>query len=154
VLRCIVAVLCALGAAAASAQTKQEQVHGMSHTVMPFDMAKTRHYFAMRDDGGVQRVVVLDKADAQQIALIRMHLRHEAEAFQRGDFSDPTHLHGAGMAGLADVQAAAKDMRVSYAELPDGAQIAYSSQDRHVVTAIHRWFGAQLSEHGADAQLE
>lgn len=31
---------------------------------------------------------------------------------------------------------------------------AFSTQDRHLLTAIHRWFGAQLSEHGADARAE
>jgi len=28
------------------------------------------------------------------------------------------------------------------------------ANDRRLVTALHRWFGAQLSEHGADAEIE
>ena len=147
-------VLCIALTASSRAQTKQEQVHGMSHTVMPFEMSKTRHIFAMTDTGGVQRVIVRDMADKDQIDRIREHLAHEAQAFARGDFADPAHLHGAAMPGLADMQAAADKVHVTFAPLPDGAQISFESDDRHAVTSIHRWFGAQLSEHGADAQIE
>ena len=40
------------------------------------------------------------------------------------------------------------------AELPAGAQLSFKTDDLHLLTAIHRWFGAQLSEHGADARAE
>jgi len=43
---------------------------------------------------------------------------------------------------------------VKYAPLPERAQISFDTNDVHLVTAIHRWFGAQLSEHGADAEIE
>jgi len=137
-----------------AAQTPQAHVHGMSHTVMPFDMSKTKHVFSMTDSGGVQRVVVRDKADKDQVALIQQHLQHEAEAFQKGDFSDPAHLHGTTMPGLEDVKNGAEKIAVKYSPLQEGAQISFDTNDRHLVTAIHRWFGAQLSEHGADAEIE
>jgi hypothetical protein len=140
--------------AAAMAQTPQEHVHDASHGVMPFDMSKTMHVFAMTDDGGVQKVVAREKTASDQIELIRRHLRHEANAFSNGNFADPGHLHGESMPGLADVKANAARIRVTYAELPDGAQITFQSADMHTITAIHRWFGAQLSEHGADAKAE
>jgi hypothetical protein len=38
--------------------------------------------------------------------------------------------------------------------LSDGAEITFKTTDPHLLTAIHRWFGAQLSEHGADAKAE
>ena len=81
----------------AIAQTPQEYVHGMSHTVMPFDMAKTMHIFKMTKTGGIQRVVVRDRNDSDQAALIRQHLREEASRFQHGDHSDPAKLHGTAM---------------------------------------------------------
>ena len=143
-----------LGCGFAHADTKQQRVHDMSHDVMPFDMAKTVHVFSMTDDGGVQKVVVRDETDSDQIALIRQHLRHEAAAFQKGDFGDPRHLHGAAMPGLADMQASAGRIRVTYADIPNGAQLSFATSDTHTVTAIHRWFGAQLSEHGGDAREE
>lgn len=147
-------LVCVLVCSPAFADTTQEHVHAMSHGVMPFDMAKTVHIFAMTDAGGVQKVVVRDDRDAEQVALIRQHLQHEAQAFQKGDFGDPAHLHGTQMAGLADVKANASRIRVTYADLPNGAQMSFETSDQHTVTAIHRWFGAQLSEHGADARAE
>lgn len=143
-----------LGCTVAMGQTKQEHVHHMGHGVMPFDLAKTTHIFRMTDSGGVQRVVVKDATEKDQVALIQRHLQHEAEAFQRGDYSDPASLHGADMPGLKDLQAGAAQINVSYSALPTGAEITFATTNLHLLTAIHRWFGAQLSEHGADATSE
>jgi hypothetical protein len=138
----------------ALAQTKQEHIHEMGQTVMPFDLAKTTHIFRMTDTGGVQSVVVKDAKDNDQIRLIRQHLRHEAAAFERGDYADPKSLHGATMPGLSELESSHADITVSYSELPLGAALTFTTRDQHLVTAIHRWFGAQLSEHGADARPE
>ena len=142
------------GVTPASGQTKQEHVHRMGQTVMPFDLTKTMHIFRMTDAGGVQSVVVRDARDKDQIGLIRQHLRHEAHAFARGDYADPTSLHGATMPGVSDLASQYRRIAVTYSELPLGAAITFETQDRHLVTAVHRWFGAQLSEHGSDAKAE
>jgi hypothetical protein len=141
---------------AAIAQTAQEHVHHIGHTVMPFDLAGSVHIFKMTDTGGIQRVIVRDpnSARSDQIALIRQHLAHEAKEFQAGNFSDPAALHGAGMPGMEDLTAGSERIKVTYEEVPLGAQITFQTSDIHLLTAIHRWFGAQLSEHGADAKTE
>lgn len=149
-----VAVLLILGASTAVAETQQERVHRMSHSVMPFDMSKTVHIFKMTESGGVQRVIARFPGETDQVALIQQHLKHEAERFQRGDYSDPASLHGADMPGLKELRAGASGVKVSYAELSAGAEITFETTDLHLLTAIHRWFGAQLSEHGADAKTE
>jgi len=149
-----VAILLVLSGSTAFAQTRQEHVHQMAHSVMPFDMSKTVHIFKMTESGGEQRVIAKDAADADQIALIRQHLKHEVEKFQHGDYSDPEMLHGSGMPGLKELEAGASRIKVSYAVLPLGAEITFETNDLHLITAIHRWFGAQLSEHGADARPE
>ncbi|MGA9334742.1 MAG: hypothetical protein WBV39_10740 [Rudaea sp.] len=136
------------------AQTRQQHIHHMSHGVMPFDMAKTLHVFKMTERGGIERVVTRGAAANDQIALIRQHLQHEARKFQKGDYSDPARLHGADMPGLKELQKGASGITVSYAALPNGAEISFETRDLHLLTAIHRWFGAQLSEHGADAKAE
>ena len=138
----------------ANAQTRQEHVHNMSHGVMPFDMTKTVHIFKMTESGGVQRVIVKDAADTDQIALIQHHLHMESGMFQQGDYSDPASLHGADMPGLKELQIGASGIKVIYAPLPNGAEITFETHDVHLLTALHRWFGAQLSEHGADARAE
>ena len=145
-----------LGSAAlpALAANTQEHVHSMAHEVMPFDIAKTWHVFRMTETGGIQKVVIRDSEFKDQVAPIREHLRKEAARFQAGDYSDPSHLHGATMPGLKDMQAAAGKIRVTCNDLPDGAELVFETSDLAGLTAIHRWFGAQLSEHGADAKAE
>ena len=138
----------------AVAQTTQEHVHHMAPGVMPFDVSRTMHIFKMTESGGIQKVVANDPAATDQIALIQQHLQHEAERFQHGDYSDPGALHGADMPGLKELQLGASQIKVSYTPRPEGAEIAFKTTDLRMLTAIHRWFGAQLSEHGADAKTE
>jgi hypothetical protein len=137
-----------------SAQTRQEHVHEMAHSVMPFDISKAVHIFKMTESGGVQRVIAKDPNATDQIALIQQHLQHEAESFQHGDYRDPAMLHGADMPGLKELHAGASRIKISYSALPTGGQITFETTDLHLLTALHRWFGAQLSEHGADARSE
>lgn len=143
-----------LGGTPAIAQTVQHHVHEMSHHVMPFDLTQTLHIFRMTELGGTQRVVAKRSEAKEQIALIRQHLQREAESFQRGDYSDPALLHGTDMPGLKELQRGASQIKVTYAETPEGAEITFQTTDLHLLTALHRWFGAQLSEHGADARAE
>jgi hypothetical protein len=149
-----IAVLLVFGSATVFAQTRQEHVHQMAHSIMPFDVSKTVHIFKMTESGGVQRVIAIDPGATDQVALIQMHLQHEAEMFQHGDYADPAMLHGTDMPGLKDLQAGSSRIKVSYATLPSGAEITFETTDLHLLTALHRWFGAQLSEHGADARSE
>jgi hypothetical protein len=143
-----------LSCASALARNTQEHIHQMAHGVMPFDIAQTVHIFKMTETGGTQRVLAKDPAAAEQIALIRQHLQHEAENFQRGNYADPATLHGADMPGLKELQAGASQIKVSYAPLPAGAEITFVTTGLHLLTALHRWFGAQLSEHCADARAD
>ncbi len=139
---------------AAFAQDRQSMIHGMGGQVMPFDLAKTLHVFRMTENGGIEQVVIRDAADMDQVPSIQMHLRHEAVLFARGDYSDPTSLHGTGMPGVKDLAEGADRIRISYEPLPNGAEIIFSTDDLHLVTAVHRWFGAQLSDHGSDATYQ
>jgi hypothetical protein len=148
---CIIIPCLNTGCTTGQPETRQEHVHNMGTGVMPFDISKAIHVFEMTEDGGIQQVVVRDPADVKQVMLIQQHLQHEAERFRRGDFSDPAALHGADMPGLRELSAGANHLVVTYAPLEDGGEIRFATQDRRLVTAVHRWFGAQLSEHGADA---
>ena len=152
--RLLVGLLLVASSTLALPQTKQQKVHHMGHNVMPFELAKTTHVFRMTESGGVQRVILRDAKAKDQVPLIQGHLKREAEAFQRGDYKDPAALHGADMPGLKELQAGAAKIMVSYSALPTGAEITFKTADIRLLTAIHRWFGAQLSEHGADARAE
>ena len=133
------------------AQTRQKEVAVKGAKVMPFDLERTTHLFQKLDDGGLQKVVVKDPANKKQIALIQSHLKEESEKFRKGDFSDPAKIHGEDMPGLAELKAGAAKIDVRYSALPNGAQIRYATKDAKLITAIHRWFDAQLSDHGHHA---
>jgi hypothetical protein len=129
----------------------QATVHDMGGHVMPFDLSRTMHIFEMTDSGGIQQVIAKDPSDSEQVALIQQHLQREAALFSAGDFSDPLSLHGTDMPGVKALSAGAAQVKVEYSALPNGAQIAFTTEGIHLITALHRWFGAQLSDHGADA---
>jgi hypothetical protein len=133
--------------------TRQEEVAARGAEVMPFDLERTTHHFEARPWGGVQTVVA-DEPDAEQIELVRAHLRDEATRFARGDFDDPMAIHGHEMPGLADLRAGAEAGRVEigYADVPAGGRLTYRADERVLVTALHAWFDAQLMDHGADAE--
>jgi hypothetical protein len=129
----------------------QAMIHDMSSQVMPFDLSQTTHIFEMTENGGIQQVIAKDPSDSAQVALIQQHIEHEIMLFGGGDFSDPMSLHGGDMPGVKELSAGAAQINVEYVALPDGAQITFTTDDLHLITEIHRWFGAQLSDHGADA---
>ena len=131
--------------------SKQAMVHNMGAQVMPFDLNQTTHIFEMTESGGIQQVIATDPGDSKQIAPIQQHLQHEVMLFSAGDFSDPSSLHGDTMPGVKELAADVAQIRIEYEALPNGAQITFTTQDLALITAIHRWFGAQLSDHGADA---
>lgn len=150
----LLATLSIAGCGSTLSQSRQEHVHHIGGQVMPFDLARTVHVFRMTENGGIQRVLSRDRDASEQIAKIQQHLQHEAHAFQRGDYNDPATLHGENMPGLKELQAGAARIKVTYSPLADGAEIRFETTDLALLTAIHRWFGAQLSEHGADARAE
>ncbi|HEV8356139.1 MAG TPA: hypothetical protein VGQ17_05150 [Gemmatimonadales bacterium] len=127
---------------------RRAEVRARGGAVMPFDLSKTHHVFEKLPDGGRQTVTALAPGDTIQIRLIREHLQEEAARFSRGDFADPMALHGDAMPGLAELRAAAPRIQVEYAPLPAGGGIRYRTTDPALITALHRWFDAQVSDHG------
>jgi hypothetical protein len=131
---------------------RQTKVEHNSEQVMPFSMDATMHRFVPTPAGGVQTVLVHD-GDPRQVRLVRSHLRKEADAFARGDFADPASIHGGAMPGLQAMHAGAKRIHVRYADVRNGAAITYATADPALVTAIHAWFHAQVSDHGKHATM-
>jgi hypothetical protein len=151
----LIGVLITLGVLAATGMlagaNRQAMVHEQGNAVMPFDLDQTTHVFKTTDTGGIETVITKDPADSQQIALIQQHLQHEVLRFRDGDFGDPATIHSTGMPGLKELAAGAAKITFSYAALPNGAQISYATNDPRLVDALHRWFAAQLADHGHDA---
>lgn len=136
--------------AQASAE-RQQDVREKGTRVMPFSLDQTLHTFDKTDTGGVQSVRARNAA-VDQVAMIRSHLDSIAQSFNARDFSAPAHIHGADMPGMAEMKAAKPgELTVRYRELNDGAELDYVSHSPTIIAAIHRWFDAQLADHGRDA---
>jgi hypothetical protein len=136
---------------AADAQ-RQADVAERGKDVMPFSLKDTTHVFTKTADGGIQRVVVKDVANADQTKLVRTHLREIEQQFRKGDFSGPSHIHGNDMPGLDALRTAKPgQIAIAYRNIDGGAELAYRTSDPKMVAALHKWFDAQLSDHGADA---
>ena len=132
--------------------TRRHAVAERGAEVMPFSLDTTTHVFEPAATGGTQRVIADDRRDREQIRLIRLHLREEATAFQRGDFADPASIHGETMPGLEQLRAGHRRSEVRYRDLPDGARIDYETSDRSLAAAVRDWFDAQVNDHGAHAE--
>lgn len=138
-------------AGAADAQ-RQAEVARRGPDVMPFSLKATQHVFTKTPDGGVQKVVARQASDAEQVRLVRAHLRDIRTQFLQGDFSGPAHIHGKEMPGLAQLQAARPgQIAIDYKDVAGGAELDYRTSDARLVQALHRWFDAQVSDHGPDA---
>lgn len=147
-----VALLSALTLAHAGDPARPAEVARRGADVMPFGLAATRHIFTKTAEGGVQRVVARKAGDRAQVRLVRQHLQDIEAQFRRGDFSGPSRIHGAAMPGLARLRAApAGAVAISYRDVPGGAELAYRSANPELVSAVHSWFDAQVSDHGRDA---
>jgi hypothetical protein len=144
----------ALGFAACgdNGHDRQQAVADRGRTVMPFDLDRTTHRFVKSDTGGVQTVVADDPTDTDQINLVRHHLRSEADRFSRGDFTDPTRIHGDDMPGLQTLRASAGRIAISYENTVDGGRITYTTPESALVSALHAWFDAQVDDHGNHAE--
>jgi len=119
--------------------------------VMPFHLEKTRHVFNKTERGGLQQVIAKNASDGEQIHLIRQHLSQISERFKKSDFSRQRQIHGDDMPGLAELSSHHQQVTFDYRELPNGAEIEYSTNDATLVDAIHRYFDAQLSDHARHA---
>ena len=129
--------------------SRQEEVAARGALVMPFDLTRTTHTFRDEANGGRETVLANDPSDTTQIALIRSHLQKVAQQFSRGDFSDPTTIHGNNMPGVRELSAGAGRITFNYADLSSGGAITYTSSDPVLVAAIHDWFAAQRGDHGS-----
>jgi hypothetical protein len=135
---------------AADAQ-RQSEVAERGKDVMPFSLKATTHIFTKTSEGGIQRVVAKNVADAGQTQFVRQHLQEIREQFLKGDFSGPSHIHGKDMPGLSELKTAKPgQISIRYKDVEGGGELEYKTADATMVAALHKWFDAQLSDHGSD----
>lgn len=140
-----------LASVVTAAEDRQSEVRQRGGDVMSFSLDATQHVFEKTDFGGLQRVIARE-GHADQVEHIRGHLKMIADSFAKADFSTPAHIHGDDMPGLAELRAASKnELLIAYRDIEQGGEIRYSTRSDKVRVAIHKWFDAQLSDHGHDA---
>jgi hypothetical protein len=148
----IIAMFVVLLTAHATDAERQTDVAIRGADVMPFSLKATTHIFTKTIDGGTQRVIAKDASDAQQIQMVREHLHQIQAQFQHGDFAGPSHVHGTDMPGLTELKGAKPGaIAIEYQNVTGGAELTYRTADARLVTALHTWFDAQVSDHGDDA---
>lgn len=131
---------------------RQAEVSQRGKDVMPFSLPATTHIFTKTADGGIQKVVARKATETAQVKLVRQHLREIREQFLKGDFTGPAHIHGQDMPGLSELKTARPgQIAIAYKDIKGGAQLTYSTSEAALVTALHKWFDAQLTDHGKDA---
>lgn len=128
--------------------TRQEIVAERGAKVMPFDLDATTHHFDTTATGAVETVTADSADDRTQVDLIREHLRTEATRFEQGDFGDPAAIHGHDMPGLQTLTERAGRIDITYAELPAGARITFTTDDPTMRSALADWIMAQNMDHG------
>lgn len=140
------------GAGERNVGERQAEVAERGGDVMPFDLDATTHRFDPVDEGLVQTVTADDPGDEEQVALVRGHLESEAVRFAAGDYADPASIHGADMPGLAELEAGAERIAVTYEAIEAGGRIDYVTADPDLVDALDRWAEAQTMDHGSHAE--
>jgi len=119
--------------------------------VMGVDQYASAHRFDPLPDGGRIALQMRDTSDSTGTRTIRAHLRAQAEAFARGDFSAPVAVHG--LKGEHEVPGAAvlkqKRALVRYAvtDLPGGAELRITTMDAEVLDAVRQFLAWQRGDH-------
>ena len=116
---------------------------------MGFDQDKTIHHFPITANGGSVEVDAKDAADEASRSAVRMHLKHIAEAFAKGDFSKPLLTHGETPDGVADLQRLKSSIRYKYEETPRGGAVRITTSDPEALKAVHAFLKYQQREHHA-----
>ena len=134
-------------AAVGAPTARQEEIAQKGAKAMPFNVHNSTRVFQKNTYGGIQQVLAKDPNDKDLIDAIRTHLETEAERFSRGDYSDPTKIHGKDMPGVQYLRKVKPgQIAITYRNLPTGAAVDYVGRDAATVDAIHKWFDAQLSD--------
>jgi hypothetical protein len=126
---------------ASSVDVRGDKVMGFSHET-------AKHTFKLYADGGAIEVRVLSASDEATLRMVRAHLKHVADAFAKGDFSDPMAVHATDHPDGTDVMRAKKNSIVyRYSDVEDGGSVRLTTSDAGAVDAIHRFMRFQIDEH-------
>jgi hypothetical protein len=134
--------------APAASDSSFDSLQQRGKVAMGVDQYTSTHRFDALPDGGrieLQR----DVDDAEGVAAIRAHLRAIQAAFAAGDFSTPQFVHMRSVPGTATMAARRTAIRYEVHDLPRGAELRMTTDDREALAAIHEFMAFQRGDHRA-----
>jgi len=115
--------------------------------IMGFSHEKTTHHFVLTSDGGLIEVRVNDMKDAASLGQIRGHFQHIARMFADGNYNAPMLVHSQNVPGTATMTRLKADLHWDMQELPRGASITVTADNKEVTDAVHDFLRFQIADH-------
>jgi hypothetical protein len=146
-LLCTVALLPAAARPLRNQHAGQHSLDQRGHAVMGFDQHKTRHRFALYEDGGAIEVSVNDPADTANLEAIRSHLPHLAQMFAAGNFDAPLEVHAQRVPGTMEMAKLKDKLSFKYVATPRGGRVDIVTADREALAGVHAFLKFQIADH-------
>ena len=125
----------------------QADIEKHGDEAMGFPHDATMHHFRLLPDGGAIEVTVNDAKDVDDLAAIRMHLKHIVMMFSNGNFSIPMFVHGEVPPGTTEMKDRRVDITYTVEELPTGGRVRIVTQNRDALNAVHDFLNFQIQDH-------
>lgn len=131
----------------ASGQSRQDSVDPRRDHIMGFSNDLTTHHFHLLKDGGEIVVTANDPKHAESVKQIRMHLSHIVNMFSNGNFNAPMVIPDTNAPGVATMIRLKSDIRYTFSEVPQGANIRIKTLSPETTDAVHAFLLFQIVDH-------
>ncbi len=121
---------------------------------MGFSHDKTTHHFILLRDGGSIEVAANDATDTKSRDQIRMHLKHLAQLFAKGNFNAPMLVHDQTPPGVEIMKQKAAAIAYQFSETEKGGRVHITTKDAEALQAIHDFLRFQSKDHQTGDSLE
>lgn len=128
-------------------QDHQAMVNEHGDKVMGFSHEKTTHHFVLTPDGGLIEVRANDLKDAASQEQVRGHFQHIVRMFAEGNFNAPMLVHSQNVPGTATMTRLKNDLHWELQEIPRGARITITADNREALDAVHDFLRFQIADH-------
>jgi len=115
--------------------------------IMGFSHEKTTHHFVLTEDGGLIEVHANDLRDTAALEQIRTHFQHIVHMFAEGNFNAPMLVHSQNVPGTAIMTRRKTDLHWELQEIPRGARITITADNKEVLDAVHDFLRFQIADH-------
>ncbi len=128
----------------------QDHPAGLEHhgdQVMGFSHEKSIHHFVLNSDGGLIEVRANDIKDTASLDQIRSHFQHIVRMFSEGNFNAPMLVHSQDVPGTAVMARLKNSVHWELQEIPRGARIAITADNKEALDAVHEFLRFQIADH-------